>query len=265
MIPEIKTAIKHYLGNPRLKRDGVNIPMTEDQVLEYARCSQDPHYFIEKYVKMITLDRGYVNIELYPFQKDAIDTIEKERRIIIKAGRQVGKCFFINTKVKVKNNITNKIYEITIGDFYEHLSRMSDVRKEDETIEFPFKEYTQDNNRRIQNTTSKQPTSVRIFDEPIFGKIQGRKESSISTWREVFTILQKICGYNRYGNTQKSSKYQKEKRKLTTEEQSAFDKRLSDISSLENGILIEEEKRKFDPSGIPVRMEVKTEKRSPNF
>ena len=114
----------------------------------------------------------------------------------------------------MKNNITNKIYEITIGDFYEHLSRMSDVRKEDETIEFPFKEYTQDNNRRIQNTTSKQPTSVRIFDEPIFGKIQGRKESSISTWREVFTILQKICGYNRYGNTQKSSKYQKEKWKL---------------------------------------------------
>ena len=65
--------------------------LTEDQVREFVRCSQDPVYFIENYVKIITLDKGFVQISLYPFQRQAITDINENRRVIVKAGRQVGK------------------------------------------------------------------------------------------------------------------------------------------------------------------------------
>jgi hypothetical protein len=65
--------------------------LTEDQIREFIRCSKDPIHFIENYVKIITLDKGFVQISLYPFQRQAITDINENRRVIVKAGRQVGK------------------------------------------------------------------------------------------------------------------------------------------------------------------------------
>lgn len=83
--------VKHYLGNPKLKRINAVLQLTEEQVREYVKCSKDPIYFIENYVKIITLDKGFVQISLYPFQKEAVKDINENRRVIVKAGRQVGK------------------------------------------------------------------------------------------------------------------------------------------------------------------------------
>lgn len=82
---------KPYLGNKKLKRIGVKQQMTQEQVDEYIRCAEDPEYFINRYVKIITLDRGLVHIDLYPYQKAAVPKIKDNRQVIIKAGRQIGK------------------------------------------------------------------------------------------------------------------------------------------------------------------------------
>ena len=47
-----------YLGNPNLKAAGVEIQFSEEQVKEYIKCSNDPVYFIEKYIKVVSLDEG---------------------------------------------------------------------------------------------------------------------------------------------------------------------------------------------------------------
>jgi Terminase RNaseH-like domain/Terminase large subunit, T4likevirus-type, N-terminal len=83
--------VKKYLGNPKLKRVGVPFNMTQEQIDEYVKCSEDPAYFAERYVKIITLDHGLQNIKLYPFQQEALHKINKNRQVIVKAGRQVGK------------------------------------------------------------------------------------------------------------------------------------------------------------------------------
>jgi hypothetical protein len=83
--------IKNYLANPKLKRIGVDIDFSPEEVEEYVKCAQDPIYFIENYVKIITLDKGFIKISLYPFQRDAITEINNNRRVVVKAGRQVGK------------------------------------------------------------------------------------------------------------------------------------------------------------------------------
>jgi hypothetical protein len=87
----LPTRIKNYLGNPNLKRINMQLSLTEDQIREYIKCAKDPVYFIEHYVKIITLDKGFVQISLYPFQKQAVQDINDNRRVIVKAGRQVGK------------------------------------------------------------------------------------------------------------------------------------------------------------------------------
>jgi len=46
-----------YRDNPLLKRVGVQINYTQEQLDEYIRCAEDPIYFA-KYIKIITLDHG---------------------------------------------------------------------------------------------------------------------------------------------------------------------------------------------------------------
>ena len=80
-----------YLGNPNLKAEGVNINFTEDQIKEYMKCSQDPEYFIKKYIKVVSLDDGLVPFNLYDYQKEIVERIHNNRFVIAKLPRQSGK------------------------------------------------------------------------------------------------------------------------------------------------------------------------------
>jgi hypothetical protein len=79
-----------YRDNPLLKRVGVKVNFTEEQVEEYIRCRKDPIYFA-KYIKIITLDEGVTDFKMYDFQEDMINTFHKNRFTIMKCPRQVGK------------------------------------------------------------------------------------------------------------------------------------------------------------------------------
>jgi hypothetical protein len=79
-----------YRDNPLLKRVGVKVNFTEEQVEEYIKCSKDPIYFA-KYIKIITLDEGVVPFKMYDFQEEMIRTFYQNRFTIMKCPRQVGK------------------------------------------------------------------------------------------------------------------------------------------------------------------------------
>jgi len=81
----------YYHGNPNVKRHGVKHNYTEEQLREYIRCSKDPVYFAEKYCKVISLDRGLVPFELYPYQKEMFKHFEENRFNVVLACRQSGK------------------------------------------------------------------------------------------------------------------------------------------------------------------------------
>ena len=61
-----------YLGNPNVKRDGVETEFSKQEIQEYMKCMKDPVYFAKKYVKIISLDEGLVPFNLYPYQKKSI-------------------------------------------------------------------------------------------------------------------------------------------------------------------------------------------------
>ena len=80
-----------YLGNPNLKKAYVQQEWTKKQVQEYARCMDDPLYFIQTYVRIVSLDEGLIPFKMYPFQKEMVGTFHKNRFTICKLPRQSGK------------------------------------------------------------------------------------------------------------------------------------------------------------------------------
>ena len=91
-IPDNQKLPEHsYLGNPHVKRDGVNIPYTQEQLTEYIKCMHDPAYFATTYLKVINLDRGLVDFDLYPYQEKMFDHFNANRFSIVLACRQSGK------------------------------------------------------------------------------------------------------------------------------------------------------------------------------
>jgi hypothetical protein len=80
-----------YRNNPKLKPPGVEMQYTKEELEEYIRCSKDPVYFCEKYIKVKTLDKGVVPFKLYDYQKRFIEELHKNRFVISKWPRQCGK------------------------------------------------------------------------------------------------------------------------------------------------------------------------------
>ena len=80
-----------YLGNPNLKKANTAIEFTQEQILEFMRCKEDPVYFANKYIKIVSLDEGLTQFHPYHFQEKLINNFHENRFNICKMPRQTGK------------------------------------------------------------------------------------------------------------------------------------------------------------------------------
>ena len=80
-----------YLGNPNLKKVNTPVEFTKENILEFQKCEKDPIYFMENYMKIVSLDEGLVPFKMYDFQKHIVRTIHDNRFTICKLPRQSGK------------------------------------------------------------------------------------------------------------------------------------------------------------------------------
>jgi hypothetical protein len=80
-----------YRDNPLLKRVGVTVSYTQEQVDEYVKCANDPIYFAKNYVKIVNVDEGLINFKMWPFQEEMLNLFKDNRFVITKCPRQVGK------------------------------------------------------------------------------------------------------------------------------------------------------------------------------
>ena len=85
------TDVNQYLGNPNLKKANVPVEFTKEQIQEYQKCMDDPVYFIQEYMKIVSLDEGLVPFKMYDFQKTMVNTFHDNRFTICKLPRQSGK------------------------------------------------------------------------------------------------------------------------------------------------------------------------------
>jgi len=64
-------------------------PLKKKRLVEYFKCKNDPHYFIENYIKL-ALAGGDRSVKLYEKQKDFVDKVYKEHHVITLKTRQTG-------------------------------------------------------------------------------------------------------------------------------------------------------------------------------
>lgn len=88
-----------YNGNILLKRENQNIDWTPELIAEWMKCSEDPIYFVENHMKIITLNEGLQTFKPYPYQRNMINSFVENRYSIVTTARQAGKstttCGFI--------------------------------------------------------------------------------------------------------------------------------------------------------------------------
>lgn len=78
-------------GNMNIKRKGEQIEFTPEMVDEWKKCAQDPIYFSERYIKIVSVDHGLIPIALYDYQKEIINAITFNRNVTVNTSRQAGK------------------------------------------------------------------------------------------------------------------------------------------------------------------------------
>ena len=111
------------MGNPALRSARQEHSYTPKELDEMLKCSTDIKYFAEEFCFIITLD-GKQKIKLYDYQKDLLDVMlngepENDKyNTIVLSPRQSGKCVTGDSKITVRNKITNEIKEVNIEDFF---------------------------------------------------------------------------------------------------------------------------------------------------
>jgi len=114
-----------YNNNSNLKKCGIQLEYTEEQILEIKKCSEDPIYFVDNYCQIVTLDKGVQQFKLWDFQKDLINTYHNNRMVLTMLSRQSSKCVIFTTNLNIKNKITGETKEIFVGDFHKLISDSS--------------------------------------------------------------------------------------------------------------------------------------------
>ena len=80
-----------YLGNPNLKKANTAIEFSQEEILEFMKCKEDPVYFANNYIKIVSLDEGLTQFHPYHFQEKLINNFHENRFNICKMPRQTGK------------------------------------------------------------------------------------------------------------------------------------------------------------------------------
>lgn len=80
-----------FTGKPKIKREGVTLPMTEEHQKEWLKCRRDPVYFLKTYGRVVHIDHGLVPLKLYKYQEKMIRNFQNNRFSITLTCRQAGK------------------------------------------------------------------------------------------------------------------------------------------------------------------------------
>lgn len=83
--------IHFYKNNQMIASSDYVHKYSKHELEEFNKCFNDVTYFIETYVKIVTLDNGLQSFTLYDYQHEMIETYSKNRFSISMTGRQMGK------------------------------------------------------------------------------------------------------------------------------------------------------------------------------
>ncbi len=80
-----------FMNNFLLKPEGTQCELTEVMLDEYENCMDDYMYFIERYMKIVSVDKGIIPFNPYDYQRKMIKNFYENRFSINLCPRQCGK------------------------------------------------------------------------------------------------------------------------------------------------------------------------------
>lgn len=89
------------------------------RVKEIKRCKEDIIYFAEKYFRIVSLKDGLTIIKTFPKQRDMINFMKDNKRVVCLSSRQSGKCVVKDTEIKLRNKKTGEILTMPIEEFFK--------------------------------------------------------------------------------------------------------------------------------------------------
>lgn len=104
------------------ERESISREEFEKRIKIFAKSKRDISWWAENFFRIVTTSNGLQTIKLYQKQKELLQHLVDNDRNIVLASRQVGKCVFKDTKIKIKNKKTNEIQEISIFDFFKMIA-----------------------------------------------------------------------------------------------------------------------------------------------
>ena len=81
----------YYNNIKNLLKADIKLDYTPEQIQEIMKCQSDIKYFLKTYVKIISLDKGIVNFNMFEYQERFIDILKNNNRIVALQPRQTGK------------------------------------------------------------------------------------------------------------------------------------------------------------------------------
>lgn len=82
---------ERFQGNRNLRRSGVNIKLSLEQIAEIRKCAKSAKYFLNNYCYIINLDDGLIKFKTRDYQDTLINMFRSKKRVIVKFPRQSGK------------------------------------------------------------------------------------------------------------------------------------------------------------------------------
>lgn len=99
---------KPLIGNPFFERKfghrkgNLVFQYTKEEIHEMKKCKNDIFYFAEKYCKIKTEEGIYTDFKLRDYQKDALQIIQDNKKVVYAASRQIGKCSLPNIYIDIQ-------------------------------------------------------------------------------------------------------------------------------------------------------------------
>ena len=101
---------------------------TPEQIIDLQKCKEDPVYFINNYVKFVTIDKGLTDFKLYPYQEKLINNYHNNRFNICKIPRRSGKTlisiFYVLHHIIFNDNVTDGIFSFNTLTACNSLQRL---------------------------------------------------------------------------------------------------------------------------------------------
>ena len=85
-----------------IKKANVKDDYTDEKnFLDLMACIEDPLFFMQNFMKIQHALKGSLLFEPYEYQTKIINAFANHRNVIAMTGRQMGKSFFLDTKISI--------------------------------------------------------------------------------------------------------------------------------------------------------------------